>query len=146
MPRPSDTGKFHKYLSHGNFINCPSNHFKLVYLFLQSFFIQFFLTWFSFDFWFRGNFDFNFYSDLLDESWEIKKRFSNKINSEKIEYIINKIKKIKNFSLKLCGAGAGGFLLVNANHNYHQEIKNKLNNLQVYNFKMSFDGVMLKKL
>ena len=52
--------------------------------------------------------------DLLQDSWNIKKNLNPKIENKKIRDLINKIRaqvKNKKFSLKLCGAGGGGFIL-----------------------------------
>ena len=52
--------------------------------------------------------------NLLQDSWEIKKNLNPKIENKKIRDLINQIKvhvKNKKFSLKLCGAGGGGFIL-----------------------------------
>lgn len=50
-------------------------------------------------------------SNLINESWILKQGFSPLISTDPILDIINNIKKQKNYSAKLLGAGGGGFIL-----------------------------------
>jgi D-glycero-alpha-D-manno-heptose-7-phosphate kinase len=48
---------------------------------------------------------------LLNETWQIKKRLSKKVTSDKIDEIFNVAKKNGALAGKLLGAGGGGFVL-----------------------------------
>lgn len=50
-------------------------------------------------------------SNLINESWILKQGFSPLISTDPISDLINIIKKQKDYSAKLLGAGGGGFIL-----------------------------------
>lgn len=51
------------------------------------------------------------FGELLDESWALKKRFSDKVSSPKIDEIYGVAKRNGALGGKLLGAGGGGFML-----------------------------------
>ena len=67
------------------------------------------------------------FGKLLHEGWELKKTLSNKITNSVIDEIYDVAKKSGVVGGKLLGAGGGGFLLLFAKREYHNEIKKKLN-------------------
>ena len=50
--------------------------------------------------------------EFLEESWEIKKKLSNKVSNKTINDMYEKLKKKGALGSKICGAGGGGFLFV----------------------------------
>tara|TARA_B100001093_G_scaffold84653_1_gene76210 strand:- start:19666 stop:20661 length:996 start_codon:yes stop_codon:yes gene_type:complete len=50
------------------------------------------------------------FSDLINVSWNIKKRFHKKVSSEKIDNIIKKSLSLGAFTGKVMGAGSSGFI------------------------------------
>lgn len=59
---------------------------------------------------------------IITKSWGIKKELSSKSSSENIEKIVDSIKEYS-LGIKLCGAGGGGFMLVVANQDNHDNIE-----------------------
>ncbi len=80
------------------------------------------------------------FSELLDESWKIKKSLSAKIENKKTRYILDKAKSAGALSYKVCGAGNGGFILLCARHNTHKDIISSLKNHTFHKFKISDEG------
>lgn len=87
-----------------------------------------------------SKFDIKKFSELLEESWEIKKNLSTKIENKKIRYILDKAKSAGVLSYKICGAGNGGFILLCAKNNTHKDIIRSLKNHTLYKFAISDEG------
>lgn len=49
---------------------------------------------------------------LLDETWQLKRKFSAKVTNDDIDELYAKARRAGAFGGKLCGAGSGGFLMV----------------------------------
>lgn len=82
------------------------------------------------------------YGILLDEYWEIKKQLSNKISSNSIDSLYEKVKKEYNvLGGKVIGAGGGGFLLLYCSSNQEKLNKFMENNnfLRLY-FNIDYKG------
>jgi|TARA_B110000438_G_scaffold292336_1_gene330542 D-glycero-alpha-D-manno-heptose-7-phosphate kinase len=62
------------------------------------------------------------FSDILDEGWETKKKFTVGVTNNQIENITKKLKKYGAESLKITGAGGGGHIYVYAPKNKHKKI------------------------
>ena len=58
------------------------------------------------------------FGELLDEAWEIKKTFSDKITTNQIEKLYKAAKKNGAIGGKLLGAGYGGYLLLYCDPKY----------------------------
>ena len=78
--------------------------------------------------------------EVLDNSWQLKKKLSSKVSSFNIDEIYSLLKLYGAYGGKLIGAGGGGFLLVAANKNTQNIIKKKLYKLKFVNFKISEQG------
>jgi D-glycero-alpha-D-manno-heptose-7-phosphate kinase len=86
-------------------------------------------------------FNINKFSDLLEESWQVKTKLSSKILNKKTSHILNIAKSAGALSYKVCGAGNGGFILLCAKYNTHEDIKKALSNYIFHKFEISEDGV-----
>ncbi len=84
------------------------------------------------------------WGELIDRHWEIKKRMSKKISSEKIDRWYKIAKDTGAISSKICGAGGGGFFLF-----YCKGNKGKLRNamekegLREMPFRFDFEGTKI---
>jgi D-glycero-alpha-D-manno-heptose-7-phosphate kinase len=58
---------------------------------------------------------------ILNQSWELKKKVSPHISTDRIDWLIENAKEIGCFSAKLCGAGSGGSLFLMADPTKHAE-------------------------
>ena len=66
--------------------------------------------------------------EMIDESWKLKSKFSNKIVNNKILNVISLLKKNNFHGLKILGAGGGGFVLAfNKKKNLNKTFKNLKN-------------------
>lgn len=66
---------------------------------------------------------------LLHNAWELKKRLSSKVSNTTIEDLYLKALDAGAYGGKICGAGAGGFLLLIAPLEKHAAIREALSNL-----------------
>lgn len=65
---------------------------------------------------------------MIDESWKLKSKFSNKIVNNKILNVISLLKKNNFHGLKILGAGGGGFILAfNKKKDLNKNFKNLKN-------------------
>ena len=79
------------------------------------------------------------FGELMYESWLLKNSLSKKITNSFINEKISVAKKLGAIGCKLLGAGGGGFILMFAPPEKHEEIKNGLKNLVFVPFE--FDGL-----
>ena len=80
------------------------------------------------------------FSKLIDESWQIKKRLSDKVSTPVIDQIFDSAKNAGALGGKLLGAGGGGFLLLLVPPERKANVRNKLNNLTEVPFKFEHLG------
>ena len=73
---------------------------------------------------------------VLDEGWNLKKKMSASIVNPHIQQISDYALKSGATSIKLLGAGGGGFLLVVGSENVHKKMGNRFSLKQI-NFSMS---------
>ena len=73
--------------------------------------------------------EFDDFGRLLDQSWKIKRSLTNIISNNTIDNIYETGIQAGALGGKLCGAGAGGFMLFFAKPENHPRIKEKLKNL-----------------
>lgn len=78
--------------------------------------------------------------ELLHESWEMKKKISNKISNGKIDEYYSIAKKSGALGGKILGAGGGGFLLIYCNEKKKNIIKKNLNFLENIDFSFENKG------
>lgn len=80
-------------------------------------------------------------SIVLNESWEIKKKMSEKCTSVELESIIKRILSVgKDIGTKFVGAGGGGFILVYCPIELQQKLREELKDLHELPFKFSKTG------
>lgn len=80
------------------------------------------------------------FGKLLDESWKIKKSLTNLISTSQIDEIYEKALKAGAVGGKLCGAGGGGFILLFAEPEAQQKIKEALKDLLYVPFSFETGG------
>lgn len=78
--------------------------------------------------------------EVIDNSWQLKKKLSSKVSSFNIDEIYKLLKSNGAYGGKLLGAGGGGFLLVVANKSVKNILKKKLYKLKFVNFEISEQG------
>ena len=78
--------------------------------------------------------------DLVNESWQEKKKLSDKISLKKIDMIINNAIKIGCYGAKLLGAGGGGFIIIFGEKKHINAMKKKHKGLVYLNFNLNTMG------
>lgn len=77
---------------------------------------------------------------ILDASWNIKKKLSNKISGTYVNDMYDSGITLGATGGKLCGAGGTGFLLFYCKPEYQENLRNKIG-LKELDFKFSYSGV-----
>ena len=90
--------------------------------------------------------DLNGIGNLLNDTWDIKKRLSKQISNSKIDDAYEAALRAGALGGKLLGAGGGGFLLIYANPEYHQDISNELATLPRVQFRFEESGSTILSL
>ena len=85
-------------------------------------------------------FDNKIFGEILNESWMYKKRCSNKISNNTIDFIKNIAKKNGAYASKVIGAGGGGFMIIYADKKFNNKIKKKLNQFNFVDINFSKEG------
>ncbi len=67
--------------------------------------------------------------NLMDEGWQLKKQLSTQVSNTKIDQLYEKAKSAGAFGGKLCGAGAGGFLLLLVPNEKKEDVRSALPDL-----------------
>ena len=80
------------------------------------------------------------FGKILDANWELKKQMDEGISNDQIDEWYSKAKKAGAVGGKILGAGGGGFLLLYAPKERHENIKSVLSDLTVTNFKFDPEG------
>ena len=78
-----------------------------------------------------SNSDFKNFNQIIKKLWEIKKEFSPKISSNPINLLINKLYELGALSVKISGAGGGGYFFLFCPINNRQNIINFLNQKKI---------------
>ena len=84
--------------------------------------------------------NFNSFGDLLNESWNLKKRLSQTISNGNINEIYDSAKRAGALGGKITGAGGGGFLLLYVPYERQKSVRNALSGLQELPFRLETDG------
>ena len=92
----------------------------------------------------RSNLD--LFGELLDETWNIKKRLSNNVTNPIIDKIYNLAKNSGAIGGKLLGAGAGGFILFYVPHKNKKRVIHALNKYKIIDFNFSSKGTEIIKI
>lgn len=80
------------------------------------------------------------FGDLMNETWELKKRLSEKVSTSDIEKMYSTAIENGAIGGKLCGAGGGGFMLLYVLPRDQQRVKEALKGYLHVPFKFDFDG------
>jgi len=80
------------------------------------------------------------FGTLLDESWKIKRSLSDKISTAEIDAIYGRAMKAGALGGKLLGAGGGGFVLIYAEPDKKQAVRQALKGLLEIPFKFETQG------
>ena len=78
------------------------------------------------------------FGDLLDISWNLKKKISNNTTNKKIDNLYNMAKKNGALGGKLLGAGQSGYLLIYASPLYHKKIEDMMRSKGVFREQLNF--------
>ena len=80
------------------------------------------------------------FGNLLNQTWELKKKIGSKISNKKIDDIYNKAIKCGALGGKLLGAGGGGLIIFYVPSDKQQKLKKALSDLLYIPFKFDFEG------
>lgn len=80
------------------------------------------------------------FANLLDQSWNLKKKLSSQISNSNIDEAYAVAKRHGAYGGKLCGAGSGGFLAIFAPKEKQEIIRKNLNHLLEVDFKFENQG------
>ncbi len=86
------------------------------------------------------NQDIKQFGELLAENWRLKCKLSKKISSPVIDCMYQEAIKAGALGGKLLGAGGGGFMLIFAEPQYHDKVKQALKNYLHVPFHFDFSG------
>lgn len=86
----------------------------------------------------KGNFD--AIGDLLNKSWELKKRLAGTISNGRINEIYEGARRAGAIGGKITGAGGGGFLMLYVPYEVQGRVRNALSGLQELPFRLESDG------
>ena len=107
---------------------------KLSVLNEQKLLVSYFINWVD------GDGSVQALGDLINTSWELKKKMTPQATSERIESIISSAINAGAVGAKLCGAGGGGFLMVVCDESKRSNVREKLKDLLELNFKFEKEG------
>ena len=88
----------------------------------------------------------NLFGELLDETWNIKKRLSNNVTNYIIDQIYNLAKNSGAIGGKLLGAGAGGFILFYVPQKNKKRVMHALSKYKIIDFNFSAKGTEIIKI
>ena len=77
------------------------------------------------------------FGEILHQGWKLKKSIANEISNQDIDFWYESARSAGAVGGRILGAGAGGFLMLYAPSELHEQIKNKLKELQ--HVKVNFD-------
>ncbi len=87
-----------------------------------------------------GDQDISAFGELLHEAWQTKRSLSAKVSNPEVDAIYERAISAGAIGGKLAGAGGGGFMLLFAPPDRHEEIKKALSELIYVPFKFEFSG------
>lgn len=88
----------------------------------------------------NGGQDITDFGELLHEAWQAKRSLSADVSNASVDGMYDLARSAGAIGGKLIGAGGGGFLLLFAPPERHQEVRDKLNKLIYVPFKFEFSG------
>lgn len=80
------------------------------------------------------------FGELLNYTWQLKKKLSSKISNDEIDNMYDKALKAGAIGGKLLGAGGGGFMVFYVEQKNQQKVLNALNGYLHIPFNFDFDG------
>ena len=80
------------------------------------------------------------FGELLNETWKLKKKLSNKVTNPQIEELYDIVLKNGGVGGKLCGAGSGGFMLFFVEPENRAKVIKALKNYLIVPFNFDYDG------
>ena len=86
----------------------------------------------------------NEFSNLMDNSWELKKSYSSDISTDYLDKIYEDAKQNGALSGKLLGAGGGGYFLFFTNFSNRNKLINWIKSKDLYYTNFKFEEVGLK--
>ena len=78
--------------------------------------------------------------ELLDESWELKKRLASQISNNHIDEIYQSARSAGALGGKITGAGGGGFLLLYCTYQYQEKLREVMGGFQELPFEIEDEG------
>ncbi len=84
--------------------------------------------------------DFDLFGQLLNQSWELKKRLSRSVSNGTINDMYEAARRAGAVGGKITGAGGGGFLLLYVPYERQNAVRNALTGLQELPFRLERDG------
>jgi len=87
--------------------------------------------------------DLSAFGELLHEAWQMKRSLSDQVSTPEVDAMYARAMSAGALGGKLTGAGGGGFLLLFAPPDRHNQIKEQLNALLHVPFKFEFSGSQL---
>lgn len=82
----------------------------------------------------------NVWGDLLNETWQIKKKFASGVSNYEIDHMYKAAMDNGALGGKILGAGGGGFLLIYAEPSRHEAVREALKHYKSIDFKMDAQG------
>jgi len=83
--------------------------------------------------------DLSMFGELMHKAWELKKK-TGKVSNPEIDTYYEKARAAGALGGKILGAGGGGFLLLYAEHQHHQKIRDALSGLKETSFRLEPQG------
>ncbi len=83
---------------------------------------------------------FDEFGHLLHEGWHLKKQLASRVSNNTIDAIYERARQAGAIGGKLCGAGAGGFLLLYCPHDRQEAVRAALSDLPELPFLLSRYG------
>lgn len=84
--------------------------------------------------------DINSWGELLDQSWQLKKKLAGRITSPEIDFMYERAKEAGAVGGKIVGAGGGGFLLLYVPVEKQEMVKKALHNYRQIDMKFEMQG------
>lgn len=84
--------------------------------------------------------DLNMFGYILDRGWGLKKSFNNSISNTQIDGMYQKAKDAGATGGKICGAGAGGFLLLYVPYEKQENVRRALSDYRELPFNLEDNG------
>ncbi|MBA7609663.1 D-glycero-alpha-D-manno-heptose 7-phosphate kinase [subsurface metagenome] len=87
-----------------------------------------------------SNSDLSQFGKLLDEGWKLKRRLSDKVSTDYIDFLYNAALDAGAIGGKVCGAGGGGFLLLFVPPELQEAVRKRLKSLLEVPFQFETSG------